>query len=335
MKNSNTSETERVRRYLLQKIVHSGAEPERLPTEMFLAETIGVSRVTVRRAISDLLEGRYIQKISGRQGIYTNPAMVDVTMHSIAILQTNNYTDSRLLSIMGAMGDELMRNNCFCSYNFFCTGNDSQEMVVHELRNFGFDCIIAGAVHPLANRLLEEGLPVLILEIPGYASCGQGNYISFDNQDFGRKVAEAVIRKELKKILFFGNLSEIRDGFEAAGEDEFEVTVFEEHLNRDGLKEVLENGDFSGVVAMTREVGLRALYDVLRELKNKSRPQLFLYPWKEAEVFKRDNPEYITEVFDPDFFTGQFRELGKAAARGVMNIINDLPVDNVKIKMQK
>jgi len=86
---------------------------------------------------------------------------------------------------------------------------------------------------------------------------------------------------------------------------------------------------------MTREVGLRALYDVLRELKNKSRPQLFLYPWKEAEVFKRDNPEYITEVFDPDFFTGQFRELGKAAARGVMNIINDLPVDNVKIKMQK
>ena len=331
----NASETERVRRYLLQKVVHSGAEPERLPTEMFLVETIGVSRVTVRRAISDLLKGHFIQKIPGRQGIYTNPAMVDVTMHSIAILQSVNYLDCRMFSILGAMSEELMLRNCFCSFNFFQLGDSSCDEAARELRNIGFDCIIASPINSLAHQLLEKGLPILILETAGYPQRGNGNYISFDNYGFGEKLARAVNKRNLKKVLFFGNLSDIRAGLETVIDKDVEVAVFEDHLNKDGLKEVLKNGNFSGVAAMTREVGLRTLYDALRELPVISKPELFLYPWKESEFFKRNNPGYITEIFDPDFFTGQFRELGKAAARGVMNIINDLPVDNAKIKIQK
>ena len=331
---SNASETERVRRYLLHRITLSGTQAERLPTEMALVETLQLSRVTVRRAIDDLLRGGYIQKIPGRQGIYTNPAMVDVTMHSIAILQKSNYLDCRLMSVLGAMSDELMRRNCFCSLNFFQTGTDDSQAVARELNNCGFDCILSFSVHPLADKLLACGLPVLIIETPGYPEQGSGNLIAFDNEAFGEKVAQTMIRRKLKKVLFFGNLSEIRQGFCSAGEGNLEITLFENFLNKGSLKEVLKQGAFSGIAAMTREVGLRTLFDALHELPELAKPELFLYPWKESELFQKSNPGFYTEIFDTALFAEQLKALGKAAAGGVMQIINDLPVEIPRVKLQ-
>ena len=335
MSSFNASETERVRRYLLQKIVHGGNVPVRLPTEMALVETLKLSRVTVRRAISDLLKGHFIQKIPGRQGIYSNPAMVDVTMHSVAILQKINYFDCRMLSILGAMADELQRNNCFCSFNMFDPGNASPENVIAELKNFGFDCIIARPFDRCAEQLLAAGLPVLQLEVPGYPQKGSGNYVSFDDYGFGELLAQKVIDRKLTKVLFFGNLSGIREGFEAKAAGKFEIGIYEEHLNKEGLKEVLQKGNYSGIAAMTREVGLRTLYDALHELPEIGRPELFLYPWKESEFFKKSNPGFYTDIFDPVQFIEQLKEFGKAAAHGVMQLINDLPVDVPPVKMQK
>ena len=334
MSSFNASETERVRRYLLQKIIHSGNAPVRLPTEMSLVETLKLSRVTVRRAISDLLNGHFIQKIPGKQGIYSNPAMVEVTMHSVAIMQKINYFDSRMLSVFGAMAEELQRSNCFCSFNMFDPGNEPVEKVIGELETFGFDCIIARSFDLLAEKLLAAGLPVLLLEVPGSPEKGSGNYISFDNYGFGELLAQKVIARKLPKVLFFGDLTDIRAGFEAASAGKFEIGVYEEHLNKEGLKEVLKKGNYSGIAAMTREVGLRTLYDVLHESPEIGCPELFLYPWKESELFKRSNPGFYTEIFDPGAFIKQLRELGKAAARGVIQIINDLPVDVPPVKLQ-
>ncbi|MBE6357304.1 MAG: GntR family transcriptional regulator [Lentisphaerae bacterium] len=335
MMNLFSTSTERVRRFLLHKIIHSGNLPVRLPTERELTETLQLSRITVRRGINDLLQGGYIKKIPGRQGIYTNPEMVDVTMHSLAILLKNNYLDCRCMSVLGAMTDELQRNNCFCSLNFLQVSDDRCEHIVDELATCGFDCIISFAVNPQARMLLEKNLPVLIVESPGYPVCSTGNYISFDNRGFGEFLAQKVIARGLTDILFFGNLTGIYAGFEAGAAGKFKIGVYDEHLNKDGLKEVLKKGNYSGIAAMTREVGLRTLYDALHELPSIRKPELFLYPWKESELFKNSNPGYVTEIFDPQSFMEQLKELGKAAAHGVMQIVNDLPVDVPPVKLQK
>ena len=334
MNNSNSSETERVRRYLLHKILHSGSQQMRLPTEMSLVENLHVSRVTVRRAIDDLIKGNYIKRIPGKQGIYTNPKMTDFTMHSIAILQSINYLDSRIMSVLGAMSNELLRNKCFCSLNFFVTGNQDFEFVAQELSNCGFDCIIAFSVNPFANKLLAKGLPILIVETPGYPNIGDGNLVVFDNEKFGQLVANAMIKRNLKKVLFFGDLVEIKKGFQKASINNLDITFYEEYLNKDGLKEVLKQGQFSGIAAMTREVGLSTLYDALNELSDIPLPELYLYPWKESELFKSTNLKYYTEHFNTDNFVDGLQNLGKAAAIGVMQVINNLPIDIPKVKLQ-
>ncbi len=331
---NNPSETERVRRYLLHKVIHSGTQPVRLPTEMSLVETLQLSRVTVRRAINDLINGGYIKKIPGKQGIYTNPAMAEVTMHSIAVLKKNNYFDCRTMSILGAMSDELMRNNCLCSLNFFQTDGGDCGKIAAELSNCGFDCILAFTVYPPANELLKRNLPIIIVETPGYPHRGDGNFAAFDNDGFGRIVAGKMIGRKLKKVLFFGDLAEIRQGFQDAGKDDLEITVFEEYLNKDALKTILKNGDFSGIAVMTREVGMRTLYDALHELPEIPKPELFLFPWKESELFKRSNPEFYTDTFDCDAFSQQLQSLGRTAAQGIMQIINDLPVNMAPVNLQ-
>jgi DNA-binding LacI/PurR family transcriptional regulator len=331
---SNASESERVRRYLLHKILHSGNQQMRLPTEMALVKTLQVSRVTVRRAIDDLIRGNYIQKLPNKQGIYTNPAMVDVTMHSIAILQSTNYLDSRLMSVLGSMSSELLKSKCFCSINFFITGNHSFEFVHQELSNCGFDCILAFSVNPFANKLLAKGLPILIIETPGYPNIGEGNFVAFDNEAFGRQVANEMIKQKLNKVLFLGDLTAIKKGFCEANLGQLEISFYEDYLNKEGLKEVLKNGQFSGIAAMTREVGLRTLYDALHELPQIELPKLYLYPWKESELFKRSNPRYYTEHFNSDAFIDGLLSLGKATAIGVKQIIDDLPIDIPLVKLQ-
>ena len=121
-----------------------------------------------------------------------------------------------------------------------------------------------------------------------------------------------------------------------------EVTVSENnHVTVKGPKGTLERDlvpqmkrSIDGVAAMTREVGIRALYDMLRELPEIPKPELFLFPWPESELFRRENPGFYTEIFDPPGFLDQLGELGRAVARGVMQVIDDLPVEPCKVKIQ-
>lgn len=332
----NISETERARRYLLHKIIHSGRESMRLPTERELMETLQLSRVTIRRAINDLLQGHFIQKLPGRQGIYTNPVMVDVTMHSLVVLKKTNYIDSRNMSTLGAMCNELLRSSCFCSLNHFQTGGYTPQQIADELKIGDFDCIIIlSPTLQLCEELSRRDIPFLALEPPGYANAQHSNLISFDHEDFGRKIAGTMLKRKLKKVLFFSDLPDIYHGFCEVGKDQFDIAYCDSILDKNGLKKLISAGQYDGIAAMTREVGIQTLYDVLRELPEIKKPELFLFPWPESQLFKKSNPGYYTEIFDPSSFLDQLQELGKAAAHGVMQVLNDLPVNINKVKLQR
>ena len=334
MKTYRGAETERVRRYLLQKVAHSGTTPERLPTEMALVETIGVSRVTVRRAISDLLSGHVIRKIPGKKGVYTNPDMADIAVHSIAVLQSSNYVGHSTAVILGAMCDELSRRECFSSLNFFQVADDDPDVVAGELKNCGFDCVLTfSARRMLAAELLDRGVPVIFVggqDVPGENG---RHHFGFDYESFGGQVVEAILARKLRRVLFDGSYDAVFRGMEAAAAGRLILDRFLKG-GRDELRQKLAMGYYDGIAVMTHEIGMRIFYDVLCSLPGIPKPELFLFPCAESALFKKNNPGFYTENFDPPGFLGQLRELGKAAADGVIRMIRGLPVESRKVKLQ-
>ena len=335
MKLSNVSETERVRRYLMQKVVHSGAEPERLPTEMALVRTIGVSRVTVRRAISDLLSGHVIRKIPGKQGVYTNPGMADIAVHSIAVLRNSNYVGSSTAVILGAMCEELSLRGCFCSLNFFQIGDDDPDVVAEELKHCGFDgVLIFSARNAAVKGLLDRGVPVIAVEFPGAPVEDGRNRFRFDGEAFGRQVVEAILARKLRRVLLEGNYEAVFRGMEAAAAGRLILDRSQRPEGKTRLRQKLAEGCYDGVAVMTHEIGMRIFYDVLHTLPGIPKPEIFLFPSPESALFKKNDPGFYTENFDPAGFLGQLRELGKAVAGGVFRMIAGLPVESCKVKIQ-
>ena len=323
--------TERVRRYLLQKILRGGSQPTRLPTERELTELLGLSRVTVRRAIADLEAGRYILRFPEKQGIFTNPAMSEITLHSIGIICSSNYVSNREMLLLGAMGDELMARKCFYSLNFFMLHDAGEEELANELRNSGFDCMVSFEPSELTESLLARDLPLLVVEYFGYPRRSSRNFFGTDGEAAGRSVASAIIASGCGRVLFCGDHPEMREGFKQAAGNRIAIDFTDGNERDRKLYDLLKTNCYDGVAAMMREVGLRRLYDALNELELPHQPKLFLYPWPEAELFRNSNPQYDTEVFDTEYFQMQLKKLGRAMAEGVIRTIAGQPVPNTLV----
>ena len=313
--------TERVRRYLLQMVLRGGSQPVRLPTDRELTETLGLSRVTVRRAVSELCRGCYILKIPGKQGIYTNPAMAEITLHSIGILRSSNYIHNRELSILGAMGEELMRRKCFYSMNFFMLHDASAATLARELRSSGLDCMISFEPSPLVESLLDQGIPLLTVEHFGYPERVSRNFFGTDEAAAGRAAAQAVAHRQFRNILYCGSYPEMRRVFQETLSGSAWIDCIDGTEKPDVFLQILKRKKYDAVIGMMREIGIRKLYDALHELNPAVPPEIYLYPWPESELFREGNPAFPTVVFDTAFFQGQLKKLGQALADGVIRLL--------------
>ncbi len=315
--------TEQVRRFLLQKILRGGPQPARLPTERELTELLGFSRVTVRRAIDELEFGSYILRRPGKQGIYTNPAMAEIATSSIGLLRTSNHVSNREMTILGSMGEELMRQKFFYSLNFFMLYDASVEALVRNISHCGFDCVLAFEGSALVDALLARQIPVLAVDnlCTPAQEYAPGRF-GIDWELAGRTAGAIVGRRNFKNILYCGEPSLLLESFRAAVPAAVPITVLPDREVESRLGFMLKDHEFDGAAVMLREVGMRKFFDVLAAIKPAKPPEIFLYPWFEADLFRQGNPEYPITVFNTDFFRDELRRLGRGLADNVIRLFH-------------
>ncbi len=160
--------TTSIRNYLLQRIAKAGTEPERLPSEMELCEKFGVSRITVRRAIESLETIRYIIRIPGRQGAFTNPEVAMAVPHIVGILGgdgTRNYVNASTAEILTGFMEEM--KDADCDFEFMILNINGNRDAAREIENMALDGLLwimpEESMIGQIDCLIQEEYPVVTL----------------------------------------------------------------------------------------------------------------------------------------------------------------------------
>lgn len=159
---SNIHEYIKLRQHFINLTLH--ADPESpLPSERTLAETFGVARKTVRRALEDMVAGNYLIK-RPRRGYFVNPLSMredERRQKIIGLLFRNgmhalyNREDA---CFMEAFFREIRRHDA-CVQLIMTSGT---EMIYSDIANSGLDGLVWLGVPPghtaVFERIHREGL---------------------------------------------------------------------------------------------------------------------------------------------------------------------------------
>jgi len=192
--------TIRVKEYLVRRIRQANGEPLRLPNEMDIAETCGVSRITVRSAIRELENQKYIIRIPGRRGAFANPMSDSGSRYTIGILQTDtlNRNFSHLsLRFLKHFLDEMEALDCSC--DFLSPALPKDRSAADMLRDLAYDGILwlcpDDEYIPAINELTEQGFPIVVMD----------DFNSWDRKKTDRNM---VVRSEAMDLAFLRFMAE-------------------------------------------------------------------------------------------------------------------------------
>ena len=320
--------TEPVRRYLLQMIAKSGAEPVRLLSERELAKKLHLSRVTVRRVIEELEANRCIIRLPGRKGAFTNPEMASKVEHSVGVVVYRNYIGQLFSQFLGGISEELYsQGHPFCLSLFHGAGKTPAEQAF-ELENSGYDCVVWHTQTPedlaVIDLLLRHDFPVLTICNPNYPEWGRPvrAWYGFDLEDAGDAVASRFLRRGCGKILYCSRntafLPPLRNGLSRRGISlPDENVLLEEKDFCQRIPPLLASGA-DGLFCRMNEASTTALLGFLAGLKESSGLKIILPPRIFSERCRREYPQLDIEFPDTAYFQRQCMALGRRVAHGIL-----------------
>ncbi len=207
----------------LLNIIHTNEllEGHQLPTEAELCEELGVSRTSVRKAISGLVERGYLSRIPGkgtfvlsRATFRNTPALGDAT---IAFVENEHLYDTKFYSnhvwqtLMRKLQSELGRRGYgqFISQMLPNRGDENRPLI-NRLASRANVIVLAELIDPvLAEHLSIAGSAGTILVEPSVNVDGIDS-ISFYNKGIGRKACSYLVGLGHERIAFIGGPEERR-----------------------------------------------------------------------------------------------------------------------------
>ncbi|MBR2425182.1 MAG: LacI family DNA-binding transcriptional regulator [Lentisphaeria bacterium] len=316
--------TEPVRRYLLQIIAKSGAEPERLLPERDLAEKLHLSRVTVRRAIKELEDVNYIIRIPGRRGAFTNPAMSSNAEHAIGIVVSQNYIGQLFSLFLSGISERLYESGVHFCFSLYCKPDKSVQEIAFELENSGYDCLVWHTQSPedleVISLLQQHNFPVLTICNPNYPEWGtpEKRWYNFDFDDGGKIQASYFLQKKCKRVIYFGKNCNVMPSFQKELK-EHGIRV-DETSDFTQLKTFLDAGA-NGIYCQHDEALTKDLLFYISSRKDLAGVPILLPPRLMSTRYKEDFPHLNITLPDINYFRQQCVVLGKEVADGIANIL--------------
>ena len=275
---------EPVRRYLMSLVSQGGKTPVKIPAERELAEMLGLSRGTVRRAIAYFEESHFLMRLPGRKGAFTDPRASRMVMASIGIVMDANWFEHRRIIILKGFSDALteLKINHSCCFEF--RRSLDNETFAESLRYSGHSLLLvlqSEDAHFQEKELGSGKIPVISYDASRL----------FDHEYAGETIAEFFLRRKCRKVIFWcvDNLkreSFLRHLAENGAECIECCNQLNEPLSKIG-KSKLKSAD--GIfISGTLHNGIYAALDYLAKIK--SRIPVLLRPLEEEDQLKAEYP---------------------------------------------
>lgn len=197
-----------VTNYLLGYISENNlTNGQKLPTENEMLEATGVSRVTLRRALSNLQDEHYIFSVQG-SGYFVGENAFKSSTFTVPIIISYNQENSQILNTVN--GAQSYLKSRMCGFEVHVTQRDAnaeKEILMH-LFNNGCKCVILFPVssddnNDLYFHLLQNGMNIIFIDRrPKTITCC--NSVISDNMTGGYLATKHLIELGHKNIAMFG-----------------------------------------------------------------------------------------------------------------------------------
>lgn len=189
--------------YIRKNALENGA---RLPTENELIECIGVSRVTLRRALANMQEEKLIHSVQG-SGYYVGELRSRKT-DTVPLIISYDHENSKILNIVHGAQDYLNRRNCKLDVHISRRNPQTEREMISQLFESGHRCMIIFPVSSEDNvdfyfQMIQKGLNFVFIDRrPQFINCC--NFIRSDNMTGGYLATKHLIEQGHKNIVVFG-----------------------------------------------------------------------------------------------------------------------------------
>ena len=273
-----------IKRYLLHCVARAGAEPELLMGELELCAKFGVSRVTVRRAIDELLRADYVIRLPKRRGAFSNPEMAMAVPRCVGIVSGHEAIYSCLTGLV-VSGFLRGLSDVLCDFSFVSLDIRNAGDADLEIENMGLDALFwvtpdeawLGAI----DRLLSRQYPLVAVASPYSASYRppRSNYITFDFASVGVDRAEHFLKLGRRNIVYCGERGQTFEAFARtlgeAGVAFDQACLLETVAEvKARLPELLASGGVDGLVSDGAYNRLRAVLDIVNDYPGADRVAL-------------------------------------------------------------
>lgn len=218
---SNIHEYIKLRQYFINLTLH--ADPESpLPSERTLAETFGVARKTVRRALEDMVAGNYLVR-RPRRGYFVNPFAMreDERRQKIVGLLFRNGMHALYSQEDACFMEEFFREIRRYDACVQLVMTSNTEMIRNDIMNSGLDGLVWLGVPPGHVPVFEQVHREGALPIVGFfdrvpPECG--NYLYMDHFAEGYQKTKYLLDRGCRSILFVKcpGVERSHDGYFAA-----------------------------------------------------------------------------------------------------------------------
>lgn len=193
---------EKIKRYIN---VNHLVEGDRLPTEPQMMEALGVSRITVRRAISELEAQGVVKRIQGSGTFLSAPPTLHLSQPAIPMVLPGDNSDNGLLSLIQGAGDCLAKYSCRTTNYFANYGGEDEERILRQLAAAGEKCVMVFPCDDRVNRHLfpeleRQGMKFIYLgRRPTWSS---GSFVGSDDVSGGYQAVCHLVEQGYSRIAF-------------------------------------------------------------------------------------------------------------------------------------
>lgn len=268
--------TTQIKRFVLHRVIKAGIEPEQLMSELELCEKFSVSRVTVRRALEELIQAGYIMRIPKRRGYFSNPELSKSVPFCIGILSSladyNVYDNVSAQILSGFL-------SCFDKLNseisFVTLDPTYPEKASADIENMGLDAFLWIAPdemwHETIESLLSRQYPLVVIASPFKADYDSppNNCINFDFASIGVTRANYFIDQGCKNIIYCGlgnkTFQSFKNTLKSAGIEFDDSALIEEPEDLEKqLPPLLKTAAFDGLVSDGPHRRIQTLAEIIK-----------------------------------------------------------------------